>query len=84
MWYLKTRLGTFWVAPISSADRNSKNKYYLGVDDQELGIYSDIEQAAKDVHDQSTGFYKWDSQARVRAPEHIADWTEGEPKTWYT
>ncbi len=80
MWYLKTRLGTFWVAPISDI----KNQYYLGVDDQELGVYSDIEKAAKDVHDQSTGYFKWDSQARVKAPEHISQWTEGEPQTWHS
>lgn len=78
MWHLKTRLGVFWVIPISEIE----NKYYLGVNDEALGVYQAAELAAKDVHDQSTGYYKWDSQARVKAPEHIDEWLEGEPRNW--
>lgn len=78
MWYLKTRLGVFWVVPVV----NARSKYYLGVDDQELGIYTDAEQAARDVHDQLTGYFKWDSQPRIQAPEHITQWVEGEPQQW--
>lgn len=79
MWYLKTKLGIFWVAPIAV---EKEEKYYLGVNDQELGIYTDAEQAARDVHEQRTGFYKWDSEARISAPEHISEWKEGEPTGW--
>jgi hypothetical protein len=79
MWHLKTKLGVFWVAP---AIEKANKKYFLGVNDQELGVYIDAEQAARDVHDQCTGYYKWDSQAKVQAPEHIAEWVEGEPKDW--
>lgn len=78
MWHLKTRLGVFWVAPLS----DTPNKYYLGVDDHELGLYTDVERAAKDVHDQATGFLKWDLEPQVKAPEHIAQWKKGEPKEW--
>jgi len=80
MWHLKTRLGVFWVVPLT--DKN--NKYYLGVDDLELGEYTDAEQAARDVHDQATGYYKWDSQPKVKAPEHIEEWAMGEPKDWHS
>ena len=41
-----------------------------------------IEQAAKDVHDQATGYLKWDSLPKVKAPEHIQEWVEGEPPNW--
>lgn len=78
MWHLKTRLGVFWVVPMSS----SENKFLLGVNDEELGLYTDVERAAKDVHDQATGCLKWDIQSTVRAPEHIREWAEGEPKSW--
>jgi hypothetical protein len=78
MWHLKTRLGVFWVVPISSSEK----KFLLGVNDEELGIYTDIEQAAKDVHDQATGFLRWDVQPIARAPERIAEWAQGEPKSW--
>ena len=78
MWHLKTRLGVFWVVPMSS----SENKFLLGVNDEELGLYTDVERAAKDVHDQATGFLKWDIQSTVRAPEQIREWAEGEPKSW--
>lgn len=78
MWHLKTRMGVFWVVPAVASD----NQFLLGVNDQELALYPDAELAAKDVHDQSTGFLKWDSERRVKAPEHISEWVEGEPKDW--
>lgn len=78
MWHFKTRLGTFWVAPLAK----ETHKYYLGVDDHELGIYEDAERAAQDVHDQSTGYLKWDCLDRIRAPEHITEWVEGVPPEW--
>lgn len=78
MWHLKTKLGVFWVVPVSSY----KNEFRLGVNDEELGFYTSLDQAAKDVHDQATGFLKWDMQPVARAPEHIAEWVEGEPRGW--
>jgi len=80
MWHLRTRLGVFWVVPISE----SMHQYYLGIDDQELGIYADAEQAARDVHEQTTGFFEWDMEPRAQAPEHINQWVEGEPKNWHS
>ncbi len=88
MWHLKTRLGVFWVAPLSEVEtkqtskQNKHEKYYLGVNDEALGIYNDADEAAKDVHDQKTGYYKWDLETRVQAPLHINEWAEGEPKDW--
>lgn len=78
MWHLKTKLGVFWVAPVS----DSSNKYFLGVNNEELGLYTDVEQAAKDVHDHATGYLKWDTEIRNKAPEHITQWVLGEPKEW--
>ncbi len=78
MWYLKTKLGVFWVVPLVEP----KNKYVLGVNDQELAFYTDVEQAAKDVHDQATGYLRWDCESVVKAPEHISEWVEGEPQDW--
>jgi hypothetical protein len=71
-------LGVFWVAQVSE----SPNQYYLGINDEELGKYSNAEEAAQDVHNQMTGFIKWDADSKVRAPEHIVDWATGEPKSW--
>lgn len=78
MWHLKTRLGVFWVVPL----QDTGNRYVLGINDEELALYTDLEQAAKDVHDQATGFLKWDSESEIKAPLHIAEWIEGEPKDW--
>jgi hypothetical protein len=78
MWHLKTKLGVFWVVPLPA----SSDKFLLGVNDDELGFYTDLDQAAKDVHDQTTGFLKWDMQPVVKAPEHITEWLEGEPSAW--
>lgn len=79
MWHLKTNLGVFWVVPVTEG----KNKYVLGVNDHDLAFYTDVEQAAKDVHDQNTGYLQWDVQTHVKAPEHIMEWLEGEPEEWY-
>jgi len=81
MWHLKTKFGIFWVVPISEV--KTTPQYLLGIDDSELAFYTDAEQAAKDVHDQATGFLKWDIQAQVKAPDHITEWTSGEPQNWY-
>ena len=78
MWHLKTRLGVFWVVPLSSR----KNEFRLGVNDEELGFYTSLDQAAKDVHDQATGYFLWDCQSRVKAPDHVSNWVEGEPENW--
>ena len=80
MWHLRTKLGTFWV--IEASQDNKKYKYFLGVDDQELGAYEDYHTAAKDVYCQHTGYFKWDSQDRVRVPQDISEWHEGEPEGW--
>jgi hypothetical protein len=82
MWHLKTRLGVFWVAPVF----DSPNQYYLGINDEELGKYPNAEEAAQDVHNQVTGFMKWDteSKSKIKAPEHIEGWIAGEPKAWQT
>ena len=81
MWYLKTRLGVFWVIPLKDK-KDKSEKYVLGVNDEKLAFYTDVEQAAKDVHDQTTGFMKWDMESMVKAPLHINEWVEGEPKDW--
>ncbi len=79
MWHLKTRLGVFWVVPVKEG---KKSRFVLGVNEDELAFYTDVEEAARDVHDQNTGFLKWDSQPVVKAPVHIAEWAIGEPKMW--
>lgn len=79
MWHLKTNMGVFWVIPVAE----KLSKYYLGVNDQALGEYRDAAQAAKDVRDQATGYFKWDSQARIKVPEDINEWQEGAPKDWH-
>lgn len=78
MWHLKTKLGTFWVIPVSEVG----SKYFLGLNDTPLAEYRDAEQAAHDVYTQATGYFKWDSQAHVKVPEHLNDWQEGEPRDW--
>ena len=79
MWHLKTKLGTFWVLPV--AEKGQK-KVVLGLNDDELSFYTDGEEAARAVHDQSTGYLKWDIASKIKAPEHISDWMEGEPEEW--
>ncbi len=78
MWHLKTKLGVFWIVPVASTD----NKFLLGINEEELGFYTNLNQVAKDVRDQATGFLQWDVQAAIHAPEHIEEWVEGEPKSW--
>lgn len=77
MWHLRTKQGTFWVI-----EAPSSNKYLLGVDNSELGIYDDADAAAKDVRNQATGHFPWDCQSRVQAPELVASWTVGVPDSW--
>lgn len=79
MWHLKTKLGTFWVV---ETNNETNERYFLGINDQELGAYNDLETAAKDVYEQSTGYLQWDSQAKVKVPESISQWAEGDPETW--
>lgn len=81
MWHLKTRLGTFWVVEKPTTD-SKQHKYCLGIDDEELGEYTDADKAASDVCSQSTGFLRWDCQSRIKAPADIAHWKEGEPENW--
>lgn len=52
------------------------------MNDDPLCEYRNAEEAAKDVYNQSTGYYKWDSQPKVKVPEHINEWLEGEPRDW--
>jgi len=78
MWHLKTKMGTFWILPL----HDSKHAYVLGVNDDELAFYTDIEKAAKDVREQATGFLRWDTERVVKAPEHISEWANGEPQEW--
>ena len=77
MWHLRTKQGTFWVV-----EEPDTQKFFLGVNNDELGIYEDADSAAKDVHGQATGFLQWDCQSRVRAPEDLTSWIEGEPSDW--
>lgn len=83
MWHLKTKLGIFWVVEASKDTSSAQRKsYYLGIDDQELGVYDDIAKAAKDVHQQATGYFSWDCQSKVQAPAVIGDWKQGQPEDW--
>lgn len=77
MWHLRTKQGTFWVI-----EAEDTNKYVLGVDDDELGVYEDADAAAKEVHDQTTGHLAWDCESHVTAPDHVANWSMGEPNSW--
>ena len=81
MWHLKTKLGTFWLV---EANNDKADRYLLGINDQELGAYNNAEVAAHDVHEQATGYFKWDSQAKVKVPNHIQQWVEGTPESWKT
>lgn len=77
MWHLRTKQGTFWV--IETPDTH---KYVLGVDNDELGVYDDANQAAKEVYDQTTGHLAWDSESHVTAPQQVTNWSSGEPTNW--
>ena len=78
MWYLKTKMGTFWV--VESEDKTQG--CYLGVGNDEIGVYHDPEQAANVVHDQATGYLNWDLMPRVEVPKHIGQWNSGDPSEW--
>lgn len=80
--HLNTKLGTFWIMELNSDTPEPEQRYYLGVGDEELGLYSNPTKAVEDVCNQSTGFLKWDSQMRVTAPNTISDWEEGIPESW--
>lgn len=82
MKHLNTKLGTFWIMELNSDTPELEQKYYLGVEDEELGLYSNPQSAALDVSKQATGCFRWDSQMRVTAPESISDWEEGAPESW--
>lgn len=77
MWHLRTKQGTFWVI-----EEPNSHKYMLGINNDELGVYDDADAAAKDVHDQATGHFVWDCQSKVKAPDHVANWAQGEPENW--
>lgn len=77
MWHLRTKQGIFWVV-----EAPETHKYVLGVDNDELGVYDDADQAAKEVHDQTTGHLAWDSASHVAAPDHVTNWAKGEPTNW--
>jgi hypothetical protein len=79
MWYLKTKLGTFWLV---ETDSDIKDRYFLGINDQELGSYNNADIAVKDVYEQTTGYLKWDCQAKIKVPESISQWNQGEPENW--
>lgn len=77
MWHLNTLMGTFWVV-----ENEESQRYYLGFGDEELGVYQDVESIAKDVHNQTTGHFKWDCQSKVTVPDSFSDWAAGEPAIW--
>jgi hypothetical protein len=77
MWHLRTRQGTFWVI-----ESQETHKYVLGVNNDELGSYDDADAAAKDVHNQATGYFPWDCQSHAKAPDHVSNWVQGEPDNW--
>ena len=85
IWHLKTRLGTFWVMEDelnACSDDDGDKKYYLGVDDVELAPYTDAEQAARDVYEQATGYFKWDCQSKINVPSDLSKWAQGSPDGW--
>ncbi len=79
MWHLKTKLGTFWLV---EANNDTEDRYLLGINDQELGAYDNIELAAHDVYEQATGYLQWDCQAKIKVPNNISQWIEGTPENW--
>lgn len=77
MWHLRTRQGTFWVI-----ESPTTHKYVLGIDNDELGEYENADSAAKDVSEQATGYFPWDCQSHVKAPDQLSKWVVGEPENW--
>ena len=79
MWHLRTRLGVFWVVEQSG---DMGNLYRLGLDDTELGVYKEAQDAVRDVCEQSTGHLNWDCSSNIRVPKAIGEWRQGEPDGW--
>lgn len=77
MWYHKTKLGTFWIV-----ESEKDHRYYLGMDEDSLGIYDRLDQAIHDIKAQETGCLKWDQARNSDIPEDIREWVEGEPDDW--
>lgn len=78
MWYHKTKLGTFWII-----ESEENHQYYLGMDEDSLGTYKQLEDAIHDIKDQATGNLKWDMARNPTVPEDIQEWIEGEPEDWH-
>lgn len=78
MWYHKTKLGTFWI--VESEDTH---QFFLGFDEESLGCYQRIEDAIRDIREQSTGYLKWDESRNITVPDDpVHQWEEGEPENW--
>ena len=76
MWHFKSKLGTFWIVP-----GKRKKQYWLGVEDEHIGLYSDAAEAATDVHEHLTGHVVWD-KTHEKAPHDLNEWAQGEPDNW--
>lgn len=79
MWHLLTKLGTFWIA---DAKEKEGEKYVLGLDDDTLGIYNKLDDVIVDIKAHTTGNLDWDSQTRLKIPDSLKEWKQGEPKGW--
>jgi hypothetical protein len=78
MWHHKTKLGTFWI--VESEDNH---QYYLGLDSDSIGCYKRLEDAIRDIKEQSTGYLKWDESRNIEVPDDVVhQWEEGEPDNW--
>ncbi len=75
MWHLLTHIGNFWIIPKENGD------CLLGVDDCDLGWYSDLHAARISVVSQETGCYSWDIQL-INRDQHLESWAVGEPQSW--
>ena len=80
MWYLKTKLGLFWI--VESDEPMASPQYTLGMDDDSLGFYQSVEAAIQDVCDHKTGAIKWDASLRADAPHDVSGWVQGQPESW--
>lgn len=78
MWHMKTKLGTFWI--IQTEEEHPK--YFLGMDDNTLRSYDDVEEALQDVCNHTTGELTWDLDTRTKVPSDLKQWLEGEPEIW--
>ena len=77
IWHHKTKIGTFWIV-----ESEESHQYYLGMDNDSLGCYKRLEDAIKDIREQSTGQLKWDEARSSFVPEDVHEWVEGEPENW--